>query len=109
MTGRGILKRLDQVFTLQKHAYGIFFTEEGKKQHSAMISEATAPKRRMDYIYRKRANWKAVAGVSGGFEDIEFFRKWCKRHKIGPGSCVYRRDKNKPYSPDNVIIIKKSA
>lgn len=85
------------------------FTEEGKKQHSAMISEATAPKRRMDYIYRKRANWKAVAGVSGGFEDIEFFRKWCKRHKIGPGSCVYRRDKNKPYSPDNVIIIKKSA
>lgn len=84
------------------------FSEESYCRHYNKINKMIERSKKQDYLYRKRANLKAAAGITKEWEDVDAFRLWCRLHQVDETTVVQRKDKAKPFGPDNVILGKKS-
>lgn len=83
------------------------FTQENYEKHYRDISPMVEGAKKMDFIYRKRANLKASgAGIAKEWNDLDTFRSWCEKNRID-GTCkIVRIDKSAPYGPENVLVVR---
>ncbi len=84
------------------------FSEEAYSRHYNKLTKMIERSKNLDYLYRKRANLKTAAGITKEWEDVEAFRLWCRLHQVDETTVIQRKDKTKPFGPDNVILGKKS-
>lgn len=83
------------------------FTQENYEKHYRAIAPMVEGSKKMDFIYRKRANLKASgAGIAKEWDDLDTFRSWCKKHRIDETCRIVRINKEVPYGPENVLIVR---